>query len=141
MSRLTLALALPVLAGCVDVSPIAVADASVSEVSDAATDADARGPCRDCLEGVLADGGPGCKAEVTKCFSLELCKLTYYCALANGCLEGRSFTSTIDCGIPCAQKVGLIDQTSVEAAAVVELVACAQSTCALACHNGEDAGK
>lgn len=139
MNRLTLASALPVLVGCVDVSPIEVADASVSEVSDAATDA--RGPCRDCLEGVLADGGPGCKAEISKCFSLELCKLTYYCALANGCLEGRSFTSTIDCGIPCAQKVGLIDQTSVEAAAVVELVACAQSTCALACHNGEDAGK
>ena len=139
MSRLTLAVALPVLAGCVDVSPIAVADASVSEVSDA--EPDARGPCRDCLEGVLADDGPGCKAEIAKCFSLELCKLTYHCALANGCLEGRTFTSTIDCGIPCAQKVGLIDQTSVEAAAVVELVACAQSTCALACRNGDDAGK
>ncbi len=134
--------AFALLVGCVDVSPVTVVDASVTDGSDAATDAAGlRGPCRDCLEGLLADGGPGCKAEIAKCFSFKLCELTYYCALANGCLEGRTFTSTIDCGIPCAQKVGLIDQTSAEAAAVVELVACAQSTCAVACHNGDDAGK
>lgn len=126
---------------CVDVTPITVGDASLT--GDAVVDAavDARSPCRDCLEGVVPDGGPGCSAEVAKCFTFKTCELTYQCALAEGCLEGRSFKSTIDCGIPCAQKAGLIDQTSPEAAAVVELVACAQSTCAVACHNGDDAGK
>lgn len=128
------------LPACVDVSPITVADASLtSDGGDAAVDA--RSPCRDCLEGVVPDGGPGCSAEVAKCFTFKTCGLTYQCALAEGCLEGRSFKSTIDCGIPCAQKAGLLDQTSPEAAAVVELVACAQSTCAVACRNGDDAGK
>lgn len=125
---------------CVDITPITVVDASLtSDTGDAAVDA--RSPCRDCLEGVVPDGGPGCSAEVAKCFTFKTCALTYQCALAEGCLEGRSFKSTIDCGIPCAQKAGLLDQTSPEAAAVVELVACAQSTCAVACHNGDDAGK
>jgi hypothetical protein len=123
---------------CLDVSPIEVdvADTSAplpdtrpseggSDDADGAP-VDARTPCQDCIESL-------CAADYGKCHSYPKCDGTYLCSLAKGCFKFADFKAVIDCGIPCAEASGLVDQTSVEAVAIVSVVACMQDKCAAVC--------
>jgi hypothetical protein len=122
---------------CLDVSPVHlehVPDTApdVSSSVDVADDADtapfdARTPCQDCIEYT------GCADKIAACDAYPVCKGTYVCALAKGCFRFADFKAIVDCGIDCATAAGLRDQTSPEATAIIQVVACVQERCADVC--------
>jgi hypothetical protein len=126
------------LAGCMDITPIVLTvdggDATPITFDAPVAEADAGlSECDRCVFG-LDDAGPGCSAELAACDKMEACAKTVICARANGCLEGKDFKGILDCGIPCAKAAGVTDQTSPEAQAILELIACVQNTCAKPCR-------
>lgn len=150
MNRAARNLALVVLvalSGCMQLEPITIvpdAAPEAGDAGDAASDAPLDDACVQCVEGRV-DAGPSCATSWNACEENAKCAATYACARDNGCLEGKDFKAIVDCGIPCARKAGITDQTSPEAALVVNLVACIQNGdtgCARACHAGDfaDAG-
>lgn len=123
---------------CLDVSPVHLglsADSSIDvapPVPDASDEADAqpfdaRTACQDCIEYT------GCKDQFDKCEAFPVCADTYVCALAKQCFRFADFKAIVDCGIGCAEAAGLRDQTSPEATAVIQVVACVQERCADVC--------
>ena len=124
---------------CLDVSPVhlgiapdASVDTSAPGQGDAgdeadATPFDARTPCQDCIEHT------GCADQFKTCAVLPICQGTYVCALAKHCFRFTDFKAIVDCGIGCAEAAGLHDQTSPEATAVIQIVACVQERCADVC--------
>lgn len=130
-----------VIPGCMSFEPVVLAtdagDASVVPTDTGVSDTAAETPPSECWACILGEGeaGPGCGKQWTACKAYQTCEKTVFCARDNGCLENKDFKGILDCGLPCAKAAGLTDQTSPEAAAILEIVACAEDACAKACHN------
>ena len=84
--------------------------------------------------------GPGCGTELAACEALSACGKTYACVRDQGCFTLGSAAAIENCGIPCAQKEGIL-ATANNAAfnAAYAVFSCAASGCGKACV-GADGG-
>jgi hypothetical protein len=104
---------------CLDVTPIFV--------DDDAFDPDAG--CLLCLQQPSA-----CADIISSCEGDLLCKPTYACMVALGCLDLRTIDDKIKCGLACAQDAGITSVDDPTTAYLINLVACGRQRCTEPCN-------
>ena len=128
-------------AACLDFTPnyVAPPDAAppppVIEAGPDAPDVDLRPSCQKCIETPDVPG-PGCSNELATCLADPLCKSSYECILANGCLTKGTRQKVIICGLPCAEDAGIVTQTEDAALEILSVANCAATTCHSSCLDG-----
>lgn len=128
-----IALAGIVPAACLDPTPIFVKRDASTGPGDAAADADVHPACRACIE-AASSPGPGCGADLDKCYTTGTCRQIYGCALTKGCFFQPSVNASISCGVPCAVQVGTTNQHDPSISAILAVAACAHQACASVCE-------
>jgi hypothetical protein len=128
-------------AGCIDLTPVVLSDdgadtgapdVALEDAGDTLGDVDLRSKCVRCVEGETEDSGV-CAFEIVTCENDPLCREILACAVASGCLELKSASEVVGCGLPCAQEAGLRSQYDPPAIEILDIVACGQKRCVGSC--------
>lgn len=104
---------------CLDVNPVIV-------------DNDAYDPDAGCLK--CLQQPTGCADIITSCEGDLLCRPTYTCMVALGCLDLRTIDDKIKCGLGCAQDAGITSVDDPTTAYLINLVACGRQRCTDPCN-------
>lgn len=131
------ALATMLFAACLDTTPITVAPAA--QPTDGGLDAPetATSACVACLTSP-SDAGPSCATELAGCARYPACQKAFDCVRDQGCFNLGSAAAIENCGIPCAQKAGILTTNGDPAFnAAYAVFTCAAGACGPACVEGD----
>src|SRR5689334_9838104 len=119
------------LGGCLDATPVNVAqqDAGlvidVAPAVDGATSADAYAhpECRACIAADPSPG-PGCGDKLANCGTTPHCLDIYECAYNLGCVTKPTQNASIACALPCAAALNLTDVNDPSIQLAIRLTEC-----------------